>query len=294
MITGSVFLWNVLVPCISSLNTTTMTSQEILKASMLDILFENRNKQYGAYALRKFYGNRMAMALAISLSSVLLVCFLVISSSNSSDALNTDDGGVVVTTVILPPPPEAALPELSAAKPAARIQSASVNNTAPEIVPDILVNENLPTTDEIADAVISNVNVDGELNNAQHTPPQQSTGNGDKAVQHTATEATVFDPIEKQPEFPGGVEAWRNFLSRYLQAPEELEAGERRTVQVRFMVNTSGQVTDFEIIQSAGSSFDREVMRVLKKMPKWTPAIQNGREIAVSFVQPVTFQGVEE
>jgi protein TonB len=76
--------------------------------------------------------------------------------------------------------------------------------------------------------------------------------------------------------------------------PADLQPGERRTVQVRFQVSAEGEITKFEILQSGGSIFDREVIRVLKKMPKWKPAIQNGRPIAISFVQPVTFQAIEE
>ena len=272
---------------------TTMTSQEILKASMLDILFENRNKQYGAYTLRKFYGNRMAIALAISLSSVLLICFLLPSYSTSSGAEQIKAPEVIITDLIMPPP-EAQQPVPAAATPVDRVQKALADYQNIQIVPDDIANELLPTTDELVDAAISNTTVAGEPDNAQHVAPPQAIGNGSVASQHATTEAAIFDPVEKQPEFPGGVDAWRNFLSRYLQAPDELAVGERRTVQVRFIVNRTGQVTDFEILQSAGSSFDREVLRVLKKMPKWKPAIQNGHEIAVSFVQPVTFQGVEE
>jgi protein TonB len=100
--------------------------------------------------------------------------------------------------------------------------------------------------------------------------------------------------VERLPEFPGGVNAWSAFLGRHLRVPDDLEAGERRTVQVKFWVGEDGSVTRFEVVQSAGAVFDNEVIRVLKKMPKWKPAIQNGQPVAVTFTQPVTFQAVEE
>jgi len=84
------------------------------------------------------------------------------------------------------------------------------------------------------------------------------------------------------------------FLSRNLRTPSELEAGQKRNVMVRFTVGEDGSVTQFEIVQSGGEAFDREVIRVLKKMPKWKPAIQNGRPVSVLFTQPVTFLAVEE
>jgi protein TonB len=73
-----------------------------------------------------------------------------------------------------------------------------------------------------------------------------------------------------------------------------LEAGQKRSVLVRFAVGEDGTVTQFEILQSGGNAFDNEVLRVLKKMPKWKPAIQNGRAVSVMFTQPVTFMAFEE
>lgn len=261
---------------------------------MLDILFENRNKQYGAYALRKFYANRMGVALAISLSSVLLLLFLfsLPSNSSSTNAALPDDKTIIVSTVDIPkeelPPPAKVVPPVAQPK----AQVAYNNNII--VVPDNLADEPLPTVDDIQSAVISNITTAGTPDDGIPAATS-SVSDGQAAAPPAPDDAPpIFDPIEKQPEYPGGVEAWRNFLSRYLQAPDELAAGERKTVQVRFMVSATGEVTNFEIVQSAGVGFDREVLRVMKKMPKWAPAIQNGHKIAVSFVQPVTFQGIEE
>jgi protein TonB len=273
-----------------------MTSHEILQSNMLDILFENRNKQYGAYALRKYYANRMGIALAISFSSVLLLFFLFLRPSPSSATIIDTEGPIVqLTDIELPKAPEDVPPPPAEVKPPVVEQRAQVDYQNIAIVPDELADPPLPTIDDIELAVVSNTTVEGtpDITN-QPAAPIANDGGGTAPAQNTEPAPPVFDPIEKQPEYPGGVEAWRNFLSRYLQAPDELAAGERRTVQVRFMVSATGEVTHFEIVQSAGTSFDREVLRVMKKMPKWTPAIQNGHQIAVSFVQPVTFQGIEE
>ena len=103
----------------------------------------------------------------------------------------------------------------------------------------------------------------------------------------------AFAPLEKGPEFPGGPGAWAHFLGRYLQVPGELEPGEKKVVLINFMVDADGSVTRFTVVQSAGAAFDNEVIRVLKKMPRWKPALQNGHPVAVPFTQPVTFVGVE-
>ena len=103
---------------------------------------------------------------------------------------------------------------------------------------------------------------------------------------------------EMQPvcraEFPGGQSAWMAFLSKHLRTPDELNAGEKRTVLVRFTVSAEGSISNFEIIRSGGDAFDNEVVRVLKKMPKWKPAFQNGHNVSVIFTQPVTFMAFEE
>jgi periplasmic protein TonB len=83
-------------------------------------------------------------------------------------------------------------------------------------------------------------------------------------------------------------------LGKNLSTPDALEAGERKVVQIKFKVDKDGSVTSFEIVTSGGGEFDREVVRVCKKMPRWTPAIQNGINVPVSYVLPVTFIGLEE
>ena len=86
----------------------------------------------------------------------------------------------------------------------------------------------------------------------------------------------------------------KRFLSKYLTTPDELQAGEKKVVRIRFKVDTDGTVNTFEIMTSGGNEFDNEVVRVCRKMPRWMPAIQNGINVPVSYVLPVTFIGVEE
>src|SRR5690606_24460805 len=89
-------------------------------------------------------------------------------------------------------------------------------------------------------------------------------------------EAPVDILLSSEPEFPGGMKAWLKYLQRNLRIPDGLMAGETKTVLIRFKVDADGAVTGFEVLQSAGTEYDEEVMRVLKKMPKWKPALQQG------------------
>jgi protein TonB len=274
----------------------TMTSQEILQSSMLDMLFENKNKQYGAYDLRKNYDRRMFIALGICISSAMLIFYVL--SMNAKTDMPVDiipKDTVTVTYFELPEDPLLPQQQPEIARPHPAQTTASVDHQTIQIVPDREIDQiNVPTTDDMSHAAVSNVNAAGAPDTGLPVPAVQGNGNAIAAEPNTSPESGIFDPVEKQPEFPGGNPAWAAFLNRYLQVPDDLQPGERRTVQVRFQVSAEGEITKFEILQSGGSIFDREVIRVLKKMPKWKPAIQNGRPIAISFVQPVTFQANEE
>ena len=118
------------------------------------------------------------------------------------------------------------------------------------------------------------------------------TGNGNTTV-ITQTQPD-FHANEREPEFPGGSEGLKRFLAKNLTTPSDLEDGEKKTVHIRFKVDKDGSVNTFEIITSGGNEFDNEVVRVCKKMPRWIPALQNGINVPVSYVLPVTFIGVEQ
>ena len=94
--------------------------------------------------------------------------------------------------------------------------------------------------------------------------------------------------------FPAAFLPGSFFLHRYLQTPDELEAGQKLEVRVRFWIDTDGPVSRFDILQSGGSAFDKEVLRLMKKMPRREPAMQNNNKIAVAYTQPVIFVDVEE
>jgi periplasmic protein TonB len=268
-----------------------MTSNEILKADILDILFDNRNKQYGAYALRKTYNNRMGVALGVSLSSILLVFFLMrIDGSNRHNNGPAGHEQVILTTIELPKEikqPDPVVPKKTEPQPQVRTEKL----TTIDITDDKLADDAVPDMSDLDKSIISNEKRDGvEANNVSTTKEQVTTTEIKEDPKPIIKEALP----SKEPEFPGGQQAWLNFLQKYLVAPEELEPGQKKNVQIRFQVSAEGIVTNFEIVQSAGNAFDNEVIRVLKKMPKWKPAIQNGQPVARAFTQPVTFMGVEQ
>jgi protein TonB len=265
-----------------------MTSNEILKADVLDILFENRNKSYGAYALRRQYDKRLMLALGIAMSSILLL-FLLFPDAKQSIIQKISGPPPVETSIIeipvTPPPPPPAAPP--------RRNFAEVQYTNYNIVRDIQVTKPSATIDQLNNGNISTHTNAGDIPDGT-PPPPPTTSVVASAPSSNDAPSKPFEVLERQPEFPGGIKALADFLSRNLVTPSEMEAGEKKTVYVKFIVNEDGTVTQFEVVKSAGTMYDKEVLRVMKKMPKWKPAIQNGKNVTVAFTQPVTFQTVEE
>jgi periplasmic protein TonB len=269
-----------------------MTNKEILQADLLDILFEHRNKAYGAYYLRKNYSKRMGRAIGITMSVALLLFIGMNALAKKSLRTNPDrpnnDSVVIHAITTDDPVPTKPPDQFKPPEPAAQRQfTAHI-----EIVPDRIPTD-VPEVEDLTNKLIGTINLDGRLLNDPNELIRESPiitkglGDGEKK------DDSGFIPIEKQPRYPGGMEAFSNFLSRYLQSPDNLEPGEKKVVLVRFKVDVDGTISDIAVVQSAGNIFDREVIRVLKKMPKWEPAEQNGHKVATFFTQPVTFVGLE-
>jgi len=270
-----------------SLQSIAMTNKEILHADLLDILFENRNKAYGAYALRKNYNQRLQWALGISLGLVLLLLMIDLRRKDSGDASYSYKPDVILSMVDVP---KSKTPELS--QPRRQPEVAQVRSTQIKIVPnDQVVKPEVPTITDLQDAIPSTITKNGISPDSSKETLNVSTEkvNDNK----TSDDKNDIHPNSSEAQFPGGKEAFAKFLMKYLVTPDELEAGEKKIVLVRFMVDEDGSISKTEIVQTGGDKFDREVIRVLNKMPKWIPAMQNGAKVTTWFTQPVSFIGIE-
>jgi protein TonB len=267
-----------------------MTSNEILKADVLDIVFEGRNKQYGAYVLRRGYDSRMIKALLSSIVPIMILLLLVKPGGNGIQAISdVIKEPVVIKEVDFKPQPLQEQPPQTQQR---RVEGATVHHTN-----NIVIDPNTTTSTVASIDVLENSNPGTETTDGPADGSSTPSPNGTvQTVTPLVPEpATSFEaPISSAPQFPGGAQAWMAFLTRHLQVPAEMQAGEKVTVMVRFLVSEDGTVKSFHVLQSGGTSFDAEVLRVLKKMPKWKPAIQAGNPISVTFTQPVTFQAAEE
>jgi periplasmic protein TonB len=271
-----------------------MTNKEILQADILDILFENRNKAYGAYALRKKYNHHLRLAIGFALSIVLGIFLVSFSWKKKSQNTNTVAGkpdSVVLIKIpqkevkpVVPPRPHEPIHDPIA-------QSRFFNNI--QFVRDSVTR--IPTQTELEATAVSNINKTGNDPATVDQPVIQKPGNNNVGeIKANGQGVTQIEPSEFPPSYPGGLQAFKAYLSRHLVVPEELESGDKKTVIVHFLVDIDGSISRIEIIQSGGNNFDKEVIRVLNKMPKWNPAVQNGHKVGIGFTQPVTFVGVEQ
>ena len=275
-----------------------MTSNQILTASFLDILFENRNKEYGAYSIRKAYPKHLMNAIGLMLLLVLAFCLYVMSKPKK----NNEAGGYPIhdTLVVnLKPYHEKEKPKEPQPQRTVEAQPA----TKPDFVPVIVEHEVEHPVPDRTDTSKYNPGAENKpptgsgahnFIQAEAGPVTNITPESTKPIEPETPVILEAAAVSVQPEFPGGTEAWMKYLQRMLRVPDDLEAGERKTVRVRFVVNADGDITDIIVLQSAGIGLDKEVLRVIGKMPKWKPGKQHGKAVAVYFTQPVTFKGPEE
>lgn len=274
-------------------NHTAMTREKILQSDILDILFENRNKDYGAYALRRGYNQRLLISIGSAMSAFFL--FVLISATGKKNSysapVSRHEQIVEIREIKLEKPKDPEKPK-EQLKPVQKIATQKFVSKI-EIKPDDKVKEKMPDIISLDSSVISDKTVKGKVDDGIPKKIEEPVATGNSNTGRTETEKE-FKPQEKEPEFPGGPEALKRFLANNLLAPGDLDEGEKKVVKIRFRVDKDGTVNTFEIVTSGGNEYDREVVRVCKKMPRWVPALQNGVNVPVSYVLPVTFIGVEQ
>lgn len=274
-----------------------MKSEEILKADLLDILFENRNKAYGAYSIRKAYPTHLKKAMVTMLLLVGAGFVIVMSQPKKP--------GERAVTIVLPSDHEFdRVKEIEKPKDQPQPKERTVAEqppTKPDYVPEIVDDDKL--VNEVPDRTEPTPYNPGPSDDPG-TPGGEGymqANKGDETIitpdppKQTQPEAPqILEVSEIVPEFPGGMQALISYLQKMLRVPDDLEAGDRKTVRVKFVVNANGDITDAVVVSSGGQQFDREVLRVIGRMPKWKPGKQNGKTVAVYFTQPVTFTAPEE
>ncbi len=273
-----------------------MKPEIIMKTDLLDIIFDNRNKDYGAYILRSQYNYRLSKAILITFGVAILFSFtLYLQATFFKSAARISPPEVI--ELILSGIEKKDKPKAVDQKQIFAKQKVNqVANPTYIIVPDEQADKRINNNKDLEKAQIGLVNVTGVSDTDYHTQ-HGSIGldTGTVAPPQPPVIKDVTEPFEKaefMPEFPGGIEGLTKYLLRNLKEAEDLEEGEKVVVHAKFVVETNGQINRLEIIDKA-SRYDADVLKVISKMPQWKPGLQNGIAVPVYLTLPITFQGKE-
>jgi periplasmic protein TonB len=278
-----------------------MNGEQIMKSDVIDIIFENKNKAYGAYHLRKFYDRRLNKALLIMLAMVVVLSAFTFLPEKTT--VETDNGPDTYLVNIKEPdkkkeekPQEKPKPKTQAVPLTKLLSNIIITKTGPvdtvkTIVPGVAIGS--------TNIAVPNPGKGDSLSVGSIPGTGDGGGGGEGSVKPKVPELPAFNPeipvdnADVQPEFPGGMNKLRTFLQNNLTNPKDMEEGEMVSVKVKFVVGYDGKLKSFETIEDGGSEFNREVIRVLKKMPAWTPGKANGRNVSVYYTIPVKFTPAE-
>ena len=247
-----------------------------------DFIFEHRNKEYGAYFLRKTYRKSLLLSMSMGIAIFLLgVSVPVISNYFSKGKMISEEESVSVTLTNAPQKKAVEIiPELPTVE-----KKKIVAFRAPVVV----------TSDEEVTEELSDI-----IENSGNTKPMDTSTAVFIEVPEENTKINVIDEgeeleihtfVEEWPSFPGGDTARIIYLNENLKYPKTAkETGIQGAVYVTFVVERDGSITNVKILRGIGGGCDEEALRVINAMPKWNPGRQNGREVRVQFNMPITFK----
>jgi len=247
-----------------------------------EIVFEHRNKEYGAYELRKRYNKHMNTAFVIAIS----VFVISVSIPAIMDFLDTlapieADTNVELTLVDAPPLDKDVPPPPPPPDPPPPVQE-TIKFTPPVVTEEPIDEKDIPPPqDEIK------VQVGTETKEGTGDIELPTDGDGKDEIE---APQQIFTIVEQMPEFPGGEEELFKYLGKNIKYPSMArENGITGTVYVTFVVEGNGEISDVKKLRGIGGGCDEEAMRVVKAMPSWKAGKQNGKSVRVQYNLPIKF-----
>ena len=241
-----------------------------------DIVFENRNKNYGAYRLRKYY--KTVASLSAFGGSALFTLLVLIFAFSSTDEVTAKKGDDII--IIIQPDNSIITEKVKTVEPEKKIpQTNPVSYKAPVIVDDTSGTDNpMLSYNEILDRAVNPDVYEIDTMTAIKAPV-------------IPEEPETFYSVEEMPVFPGGQIALLEYIAGSTKYPEEAALNNiQGKVIVKFAVEPDGSIDRVTVIRAVHPLLDEEAARVIKTLPGWTPGKQNGKPVPVWFVLPVNFQ----
>jgi len=257
-----------------------MVQDSQLTPTFDDIVFENRNKEYGAYEIRKKYNRVVLIATLIGVLVMFTAIIIPYINATRNASFKVRNANEVIAEMandlqkdVAPPPPPPPPPPPTA-------QQEVVRYVAPVVVDSVKVEDQskiMISDDQVATTVNKDV--------VEVVEQKQ------EEVQQVEKEEQVFVVVEEMPEFPGGEKALRTYLATSVKYPTiAQENGIQGKVFVNFVVNKDGSVSNVKIARGVDPAIDAEALRVVSALPKWKPGKQRGAPVRVSYTVPISFK----
>lgn len=260
---------------------------DILKNQWLEIVFEGRNKVYGAYELRRTNRKTTIKALIIGaiFFSFAVAAPLIIDLIPKGEEKDMDRD-IKITAIKLPPKKKEE-PKLNVPPPPPPPPKVDqVKFVKPVVAKAEEVTEEPPKIVEIKEKKIGAETIKGDPDAILTVAP---VGKGPaKVVEADDNQIYNTAGIEVKPEFPGGMDKFYSYVGKNYRAPEE--EGLKGKVYVTFVVEKDGSLTDIKVLRDIGYGTGKEAIRVLSKCPRWNPGVQNGKPVRVLYSLPITIQ----
>ena len=262
---------------------------------MLDIIFEDRNKAYGAYFLRRNYPTFMRNALGLGIGLIILLFAFPAILATVNKFVSKPKVDVVAE---LGPPPDIENTPPPPPPPPVETPPPPTKPTVRFVPPIVKKDEQVQEEKEMIDLdkeikeEISVKTVEGDVNSTVITENEAPSEDLNKVVEVKAP--VVEEPltfVEAMPQFPGGEAALLKYLAENIKYPAiARESGIQGRVFLSFVVEKSGKITDMKVVKDIGGGCGKEAMRVVETMPAWKPGNQNGNPVRVRMNLPVLFK----
>ncbi|MBK7853372.1 MAG: energy transducer TonB [Bacteroidetes bacterium] len=248
----------------------------------VELVFAERNKEYGAYVIRKKYQRRVLMALLYSVAGIVVIVGVPkLLEVLSKVKLSSKTAVTEVVTLAEPPPIDKTTPPPPPVIPPPPVQQ-TIKFTPPKVVKDEEAQEPPPTQEEVKDIQVSTQTQEGSKDIVDLPPENPVVADPD--------EGKVFTVVEEMPTFPGGEEKLFEYLQRNIKYPPVArENGIQGRVYVTFVVDKDGKIKEAKVLRGIQGGCDEEALRVVRSMPDWKPGRQNGRNVQVQYNLPVNF-----
>jgi protein TonB len=265
----------------------------LYKTEWLDLVFDKRNKEYGAYNIRQHYAENLTRALLISVVLVVGGAIAVgkaikVEPREIFKKTDVDNSFKYIEPPVKPelekPKPETAPP----AKPTAPVRTTQFLQMV--VTPDPEATVEPPTVAQMQNTAVGPETIDAPESGTLNTPVEPASGPGGKGTEVESNVPVTIEGLSVLPTPVGGDAAWTKFLTKNLRYPDQaIDAEKSGKVWISFIIEKDGSLTDIKVIRGPGYGMDAEALRVLKKAPAWTPGIQRGKPVRVAYTLPINF-----